>query len=377
MKFDPTRFLNRPRIERWWQKDLPWYRWPLWMALVPPSLLYSAAMTGRSALGRLPGVKRRVDNLKVISVGNLTVGGHGKTPFTLYLARTLTSRGLKVGIVSRGYGGTKGGGAAQMVSDMREPRLGPDEAGDEAVMMAKFFDGPIAIAARRIDGIRMLESRGHLDAVVLDDAFQQLRLAPDVNLVVVNLERGFGNGWVLPAGPMRERLGAVRRADAVVLLSTDGNAPSAITPAQMAEFRRCKILTGRIRPRTLVHHDQGAWREVPLDALTGRRVLAVSGIADARSFYEMLRQAEAELTGVLEYPDHYSYTLADWQRIARSAQNADMVVTTEKDLVKLERFPFVRDFLYALRLEVRMDEDQDRLLEMIIGGERSPLAAHG
>ena len=73
-------------------------------------------------------------------------------------------------------------------------------------------------------------------------------------------------------------------------------------------------------------------------------------------------QAEAELTGVLEYPDHYSYTLADWQRIARSAQNADMVVTTEKDLVKLERFPFVRDSLYALRLEVRWIEDEDRLL---------------
>jgi len=375
MRFDPTRLSNRLRIERWWQKDLPWYQWPLWMVLVPPSLMYSAAITGRSALRWMPGVRRRADNLKVISVGNLTVGGNGKTPFTLFLARALASRGLKVGIVSRGYGGSKGGVAAQLVSDLRQPTLGPDEAGDEAVMMAKSFDGPIAISARRIDGIQLLESRGPLDAVVLDDGFQQLRLTPDVNLVVVNLERGLGNGWVLPAGPMRERLHAVGRADAVIILSSDGT-HSAITPAQMAAFGRRKIFTGRIRPRTLVHHDQGVWREVALDTLAGRRVLAVSGIADGRAFYEMLRQAEAELTGVLEYPDHHSYTLADWQRIARSAQNADMVVTTEKDLVKLERFPFVRDFLYALRLEVRMDEDQDRLLEMIIGGLRSPLAAH-
>ncbi|HTY53933.1 MAG TPA: tetraacyldisaccharide 4'-kinase [Candidatus Binataceae bacterium] len=377
MSLDPTRLANRLRIERWWREDLAWYQWPLWMVLVPPSLLYSAAMTVRSALRRLPGIARRAGNLKVISVGNLTVGGNGKTPFTLYLARALASRGLRVGIVSRGYGGSKGGGEAQLVSDMREPRMGPAEAGDEAVMMAKFFDGPIAIAAKRRDAIRLLENHGSLDAVVLDDGFQQLGLVPEVNLVVVNLERGLGNGWVLPAGPMREHLRAVGRADAIILLSADANAHSAITPAQMEVFRRRMIFNGRIRPRTLVHHDQGTWREVPLDTLAARRVLAVSGIADARSFYEMLRQAEAELTGVLEYPDHYSYTLADWQRIARSAENADMVVTTEKDLVKLERFPFVRDFLYALRLEVRMDEDQDRLLEMIIEGEQSPLAAHG
>lgn len=377
MMFDPTRLANRMRIERWWAPDLPWYRWPLWLALTPPSLIYSAAMSVRSATRRFRHGKRRAETVKVISVGNLTVGGNGKTPFTLFLARILLSRGLRVGIVSRGYGGSKGSGEAQLVSDMREPRLAPDEAGDEAVMMAKFFDGPIAIAANRLDAIRLLESLGPLDAVVLDDGFQQLSLEPDINLVVVNVERGLGNGWVLPAGPMRERLGAVDRADAVILLSADANGHSALTPAQMTALSRRKIFTGRIRPRTLVQHDQGTWREVPLDTIAGRRVLAVSGIADGRAFYEMLRQAEAELTGVLEYPDHYSYTLADWQRITRLAQTADMVVTTEKDLVKLERFPFVRGFLYALRLEVQMDEDHDRLLEMIIGGERSPLAAHG
>src|SRR5580704_5362150 len=133
MMFDPTRLANRMRIERWWQPDLRWYRWPLWFALVPPSLMYSAAMSVRSVTRQFRRGERRAENLKVISVGNLTVGGNSKTPFTLFLARTLQMRGLRVGIVSRGYGGSKGGGDAQLVSDMREPRLGPDEAGDEAV----------------------------------------------------------------------------------------------------------------------------------------------------------------------------------------------------------------------------------------------------
>ncbi len=346
------------------------------MALVPPAIMYSAAMAGRSAIRRLPRVRRRAGSVKVISIGNLTVGGNGKTPFTLYLARTLAARGLKVGIVSRGYGGSKGGGPAHLVSDGRELKLGPDEAGDEPVMMARCFDGPIAVAAQRIDGVRMLEQYGRLDVVILDDAFQQLRLEPDLDLVIVNLERGLGNGWVLPAGPMRERLGAVRRADAVVTLSSGEGAESGLTPAQMIKLGRRKVLAGTIRPRALVCLDQGTWREAPLYTLSGRRVLAVSGIANPRPFYEMLRAAEADLTGVLEYPDHYSYTSADWQRIARSARTADMVVTTEKDLIKLERFPFVRDFLYALRLEVAMDKDEGRLLEMIIGDAPAPLAVH-
>lgn len=374
--FGLTRFSNRFRIELLWRKDLPWYAWPLWMALVPPAILYSAAMAVRSAIRRLPRVRQRAGSVKVISIGNLTVGGNGKTPFTLYLARTLAARGLKVGIVSRGYGGSKGGGPAHLVSDGRELKLGPDEAGDEPVMMARCFDGPIAVAAQRIDGVRMLEQQGRLDVVILDDAFQQLRLEPDLDLVVVNPERGLGNGWVLPAGPMRERLGAVRRADAVVMLSSGEGAEPGLTPAQMTKLGRRKTLSGTIRPRALVCLDQGAWREAPLYTLSGRRVLAVSGIANPRPFYEMLRAAEADLTGVLEYPDHYSYTSADWQRIVRSARTADMVVTTEKDLIKLERFPFVRDFLYALRLEVAMGKDEGQLLEMIIGDAQAPLAVH-
>jgi tetraacyldisaccharide 4'-kinase len=138
-----------------------------------------------------------------ISVGNLTVGGNGKTPFTLFLAARMRARGLAVAIVSRGWGRAIDRGNPMLVSDGTRCLKSPREAGDEPVMMAKSFGGPIAVARRRIDAIRLLCARGRFDAVILDDGFQHLRLHRDLDLLLINAARGFGNGWVLPAGPMR------------------------------------------------------------------------------------------------------------------------------------------------------------------------------
>ncbi|MFZ0889097.1 MAG: tetraacyldisaccharide 4'-kinase, partial [Candidatus Binataceae bacterium] len=237
------------------------------------------------------------------------------------------------------------------------------------IMMARRFQGPIAVARRRIDAIRLLERHGRLDAVVLDDAFQHIRLARDFDLLVLNTDRAFGNGWLLPAGPMRERPGAVRRADAIVLIERgDGLGAE-------SQVSRARVFHAAIRPHSLVHPELGQWREVPL-AIHGRRVLAVSGLANPNGFYEMIRAQDADLVGVLEYPDHHRYTQADWQNVASAARDADIVITTEKDLVKLERFPFARDSLYALRLEVTMDEQESaRLLDMIAGAAQTPRQA--
>ena len=121
--------------------------------------------------------------------------------------------------------------------------------------------------------------------------------------------------------------------------------------------------------------ENGVWRETPL-GLGGRRVLAVSGLADPSGFYAMLRELDAELVGVFEYPDHHAYTNADWQAIVNAMRETDLVVTTEKDLVKLERFPFPRDSLYALKLEVTMDAADARALdELIIGRIKAATAA--
>jgi tetraacyldisaccharide 4'-kinase len=367
---------NRSRLEGLWQSDLALHERLLWAALVPAAGAYRVALAARALWWRR--MRRRARPL-VVSVGNLTLGGNAKTPFTLFLASRLRMRGFKVAIVSRGWGRTPSAERAILVSDDERLLVGTDEAGDEAVMMAKSFAGPIAVARRRIDGIELVEQRvGPLDAVVLDDAFQHVRLGRDVDLLVMNAERGVGNGWLLPAGPMREPLGAARRADAVIAVDA-GRAVGAAErapaiPRSIAEHPR--LLRATLRPRALISPSGpgGRWIERPL-SLMGRRVVAVSGLADAGGFYRMLREIETDLVGVLEYPDHHVYTAADWHSIVAAGRGGAVFVTPEKDLVKLERFPFERDSLYALRLEVVMDlDDETRLVEMIVAKRAHPRA---
>jgi len=361
---------NRPRIERLWQRDLPLRLLPAWIGLAAAAGFYRAGVGARHLYWRMMKHQARV---LTISVGNLTVGGTGKTPFTLFLARRLQSRGLRVGIVSRGYKRDRSKARAELVADGGELKTSPEDAGDEPAMMAKTFTGPIAVARRRLDGIELLSTLGPLDAVILDDGFQHVRLDRDVDLVLVSDERGFGNGWMLPAGPMRESIRAVGRADAIIVMNS-GTGASAIRPSQMKRLTACKVLHASARPRALLVVENGVWRETPL-GLGGRRVLAVSGLADPSAFYAMLRELDADLVGIFEYPDHHAYTNADWQVMVNAMRNGDVVVTTEKDLVKLERFPFPRDSLYALRLEVTMDTADARALDDLILGQMTAATA--
>lgn len=376
----------RPSIERLWQRNLPASKWPLWAALVPASMLYSGAVALRARWWRS---RASGTDVATISVGNLTVGGNGKTPFTLFLAARLRERGIATAIISRGWGRTSG--VAAMVSDGTRILMSPREAGDEPVMMAKSFAGPIAVARRRIDAAALLSAGGRFGAFVLDDGFQHLRLSRDLNLLLINTARGFGNGWVLPAGPLREPRNGITRADAIVLIdsinapiSAAGSCATELTADRASadvEFadpsaeslgindlalpRNIPIVRASIRPRALVQTDAAGWHERPL-ALAGRRIVAVSGLADPASFHSMLRQLGATIVATLDFPDHHDYTPHDVENILFAAPETADIVTTEKDLVKLERFPQMNVSLYALRLEVAMEaDDEARLFDLI------------
>src|SRR5580693_6403113 len=208
---------RRPRIERLWDRDLPLRLLPVWLGLSAAAGFYRLGVGARLLYWRM---MRRPTPVLTVSVGNLTVGGTGKTPFTLFLARRLQSHGLRVGIVSRGYKRERSKARAELVADGGELKTSPEDAGDEPAMLAKTFTGPIAVARRRLDGIELLSTLGPLDAVILDDGFQHVRLERDVDLVLVSDERGFGNGWILPAGPMRESIRAVGRADAIIVMNS-------------------------------------------------------------------------------------------------------------------------------------------------------------
>src|SRR5258708_4044972 len=351
-------------MERLWQRDLPAGLLPVWPGLAAVAGLYRVGVSARHLYWRMMKQRSRV---LTVSIGNLAVGGTGKTQFTLFVADRLQGHGLRIGIVSRGYGRARSKVRAELVADGGSLKVSPENAGDEPAMMAKLFTGPIAVARRRIDAIELLAKLGPLDAVILDDGFQHLRLNRDVDLLLVSDERGFGNGWTLPAGPMREPIRAVTRADAIIVMSS-GTGASAIRPSQMKKLTACKIFHASVRPRALLLViENGVWRETPL-GLAGRRVVAVCGLADPGAFYAMLRELDADLVGVFEYPDHHAYTNADWQAMVNAMRDTDMVITTEKDLVKLERFPFPRDSLYALRLEVTMDAADARALDELILG---------
>ncbi|HVC44154.1 MAG TPA: tetraacyldisaccharide 4'-kinase [Candidatus Binataceae bacterium] len=356
---------GRPAIERLWHPGLPARWWPLWAALTPAAALYSGALALRTRWWRGHAAHAAT---AIISVGNLTVGGNAKTPFTLFLAARLQAQGFKVAILSRGWGRSASGARALLVADGGRLLLDPRAAGDEPAMMAHAFAGPIAVARRRADGAALLTAHAPLDAIILDDGFQHLGLRRDLDLLLINPARGFGNGWILPAGPLREPATAIERADAVIVIARAAAPGDALSAADRARLERRPIMRAELRPHTLISADGGRWIESPLSGLAGHRVVAASGLADPAGFHAMLTGLGATIAAALAFPDHYDYAPGDWERIIAAAGGAErpaMIVTTAKDLVKLEAFSPPPVSLYALGLDVTMDAcDEARLLAL-------------
>lgn len=328
-------------------RDVIWPRQGLvgragWLALLPASWAFGAGVALRNAAYRFGVLKTERAGIGVVSVGNLSVGGTGKTPLALWLARQLAADGTKVALLLRGYGGKVG--EVTVVSRGGGPQAHVDDAGDEAIMLAKCFEGAVLTAHRRIEGVRAAERLG-CQIVVLDDGFQHRALGRDFDLVLVDEE----DGSLLPAGPMREGRGALGRADAVALVTKDDRGTPSLRVPDKPVFRV------HFEASALVESDGGVWHEKPLGGLSGTKIIGVSGIAKPASFYAALRDWEVDLVEVFEFPDHYAYTSQDWQTINRRAHDVEYIMTTEKDLAKLEHFPFARGKLVALRIAPIVD----------------------
>jgi len=301
----------------------------LWRApLAVASWLYGAgARLHRLAYRRGWRSPRRL-SCTVVSVGNLAVGGSGKTPMAAWLARGLRQRGYKVALASRGYG-RRGRARVRVVSDGR--RVGADvaEAGDEPLLLAAHAPGvPVLVGAdRSVVGLRAIALFG-TDVLVLDDGFQHHRLARDLDLVVVDGRLGFGNRRLLPRGPLREPLAALGHADAVGVV--DGPLPP--EDARLLELfapgarRSC----ARRRPARLRPLRGGAGE--PVEALRGRDVGVLAGIARPGSLRATLTEAGARVVAERSFPDHHRYAPRDLEGLAAATP---LWVTTEKDAVKI------------------------------------------
>jgi tetraacyldisaccharide 4'-kinase len=308
-------------VTRAWQ-----HRGPLAWLLAPLSLMYLAVIALRRYAyrhGWLPATRVRVP---VVVIGNLYVGGTGKTPLTIELVRALTLRGWNPGVVSRGYR------ASQSAPRLVTPDDTAGEVGDEPLLISGATGAPVAVATRRALAARLLlQMRPVCDVVIADDGLQHLSLARDIEIVVVD-ERLLGNGWVLPAGPLREPPGRLASVDAIVLHATAG-APVGKVPC----FRMQTELVGhayRLGDRN---------QSEPLAELAARQrnsalaITAAAGIGVPQRFFDMLRRAGLRFDS-LSLPDHH-----DFRDDPFRGRQADLLLITEKDAVKCEGIAALRN----------------------------------
>lgn len=335
-----------------------------WLLLLPFSTIYLVTTVLRNHLYSFGWLRSHALDRPVISVGNITVGGTGKTPTVLWLARRLTERGLKVGILSRGY---KRKGKQPMILSSgvdSNHRLTGSEvtvAGDEPAMMAYIYGQTVSVANDRCLAGKELLNREVIDVFIMDDGFQHRKLKRDFDLVLLGSELP---GSVLPAGPFRESKRGLRRADCFLLTGDDPDRWKRLLPKHGNQQR----FLGSLQPQALIGFDANGWDEQSLTRLYRSKILTVTGIANPAAFYRAIHDWEGEIIETIEFSDHHSYSAADWQRISRVSRNLDLIITTEKDILKLVRFPFARGKLLALRVAMVIDGEEsfmDGLLDKL------------
>jgi len=296
----------------------------------------------------------------VVSVGNLTTGGTGKTPLVMYLAQTLKHGGLHPAILTRGYKG-KAEQAGGLVSDGSRILLDADESGDEAHLMASKLEGvPIAAGKTRYQTAGLVPGFG-VDSkllFLLDDAYQHLQLRRDLNILVLDATDPFGSGRLLPGGRLREPLSAMSRADLIIV--TRAHLPFDVESLE-TEIR----LRNRLAKISYFYHDAvgvaelTTGRVLPLRHLFQKKVVALSGIGNPRVFLQDLNHYQLDVVTKFSFRDHYRFTRQDVETVEKAGQlaGADAVVTTEKDAVRLDcstaRLPF-----YALQIQARPEDSE-------------------
>jgi tetraacyldisaccharide 4'-kinase len=320
----------------------------------------------------IPGMRKRVA-AHVVSVGNITVGGSGKTPLVEKYAKTWLHKGKKVAIVSRGYGKSENiiqqsalperfrapEGVRVVSAGSGTVYLSAEEAGDEPHMLARRVPEAIVLVSRnRYVACRFAVEKLGVEVIVLDDAFQHLRLHRDEDVVAVDATNPFGNGHMLPRGILREPLTSLRRTTRVLI--TKILPGSDIDLSEVLNKVRCvapnvSVSTTQYVPTHLSTRAEGD--TLPLDHLKGKKVVAFCGIADPVFFERTLTHLGARVACMRGFPDHYRYTSADLASINKDAgeNNADAIVTTQKDMVRLPDDLSTACPLYAVAVEIMVD----------------------
>ncbi len=342
----------------------PWLR--------PATWAYGIGRRGHQAIYDLGILKRRKLSHPVICIGNLTVGGTGKTPMLISLARELIAQGKRPVVLSRGYHAEPKAVAPRVVSDGNQLKCEPDAAGDEPHLIARMCPGvPVVIGSNRYESGKLAEREWNPDCFLLDDGFQHEPLERDVNLVLWDMRDRPDEMRLLPEGRLRESLKGLRRATAILLTHAEYLKPE----IRADETRRIVASLKRYAPSSPIFDataELAGWRQLqslnadsalnpamyqPMESLRGRSVFLASALARSGGFESMIRESAANVVGHASFPDHAKFTTETLQSLRAQAQTqkAEIVLVTEKDAVKIERLSGNLADIAAVGLSMRLD----------------------
>lgn len=341
------------------------------------SFVYGLGVTIKLGMYRLGILECHKLPCKVISLGNITVGGTGKTPTAQRLAAIIRDMGYRVVILNRGYR-AEWQGEVGLVSDGRKIYMTVNEAGDEAYLLAKSLPGvPVIIGRNRYRTGSYAVNKLQAEVIILDDAFQHWQLQRDLDIVLIDALNVFGNNFLLPRGTLREPLNNLSRANAFLLTKVDqatGNARETIRETLTKYNSQALVVESTHTPRCFIEIEEwykGVRPEtVPLDAIYGRSVLPFSAIGNPSSFEKTITDLGGLITQSVQYPDHHDYTMAEMQAIMQKAVDNSVcaLITTDKDAVKIPS-EFIHSErplpVYVLSIEVRFHDGYAELMDMI------------
>ena len=340
-------------------------------ALGGVSKVYGLAMALRLSLYKTNLVKTFQLPCKVISIGNITLGGTGKTPMALYIAELLKNSGLNTAIVCRGYKG-KYEHSVKMVTDGSSIFMGPEEAGDEPYLMAtRLSDVPVFVGKNRYASGMKAWQYFRPDVILLDDAFQHIRLFRDLDLLLLDAASPIGNGQIFPRGILREPLKHICRADAFV--ATRSEAGEFLN----SFFIKNKMISGKplfrcyhLPDSVSVLNSDGRWeKSKPENIKGGKKCVAFAGIAKNEDFMRMLTDFGCRVEDFINFPDHHDFSAHDVKNILKSAEKnrAEFLITTEKDRVKIPKNMFSPMKIYSIGIKISFAGlDKDRFREFIL-----------
>ncbi|TNG94598.1 tetraacyldisaccharide 4'-kinase [Pasteurellaceae bacterium USgator11] len=328
----------------WYQKTIS--AWLLAGLLSPLALLFWGITALRRVAYRFGIFKSWRAPLPVVIVGNLSVGGNGKTPFVIWLARRLQQQGLRVGVISRGYSGEM-----KQYPQLVCANADTMEVGDESVLIARRSGAKIAICANRRQSIELLCKAYHIDVILSDDGLQHYALQRDIEIVIVDAERRFGNGFLLPAGPLRELTGRLKRVDAVVC---NGEQPQ---PGEI-QMR----LQGEVAVNLLTQEER------LLSDFAEQPIVAMAAIGNPNRFFTTLQRHGLNIVKQKAFIDHAKFSQ---EKLVSLASPQQILLMTEKDAVKCSKFarenwwyvpveavlePSIEDVVNKIMQKVKKDE---------------------